>query len=197
MFWLKKQQEINVQDVGRFLKNLVIDVKMQRLSNFNYKVFFSNFTIIVLIFAIDRTSKMYLLNLQESGTEIDFYIFPFLNLYLIWNTGVGFGLFSSEANFYYNLITILIVLINIIILIMIVKSQDYKLFFLLMILGGSFGNLFDRLYYQAVPDFIDFHYGNFHWFVFNVADIFITIGIICLIIAEFILNNKKPNNEKI
>ena len=88
-------------------------------------------------------------------------------------------------------ITILIVFINVIILLMIIKSKNYKLFFLLMVLGGSFGNLFDRLYYQAVPDFIDIHYGSFHWFVFNVADIFITIGIICLIVVEFILNNKK------
>ncbi len=93
-------------------------------------------------------------------------------------------------------LSFLIVIINIIILVMIIKSNDYKIFFLLMILGGSFGNLFDRIYYRAVPDFIDFHYGSFHWFVFNVADIFITIGIICLIIVEFILNNKKINNEK-
>ena len=163
----------------------------------NTKKFFLSFLIILIIFAFDRISKLYILNLFETEKYLDIYFNSFLNFHLIWNTGVGFGLFSSEANFYYNLITILIVLINIIILIMIVKSQDYKLFFLLMILGGSFGNLFDRLYYQAVPDFIDFHYGNFHWFVFNVADMFITIGIICLIIAEFILNNQKPNNEKI
>ena len=79
---------------------------------------------------------------------------------------------------------------------MIIKSKDYKFFFLAIILGGSLGNLFDRLYYQAVPDFVDLHFGGFHWFVFNVADIFITSGIICLIIAEFILNKKK-SNEKI
>jgi signal peptidase II len=163
----------------------------------NIKKIFLSFLIILIIFAFDRISKLYILNLAETEKYLDIYFNSFLNFHLIWNTGVGFGLFSSETNFYYNLITILIVLINIIILIMIVKSQDYKLFFLLMILGGSFGNLFDRLYYQAVPDFIDFHYGNFHWFVFNVADMFITIGIICLIIAEFILNHKKPNNEKI
>ena len=161
----------------------------------NTKKFFLSFLIIFIIFAFDRISKLYILNLAETEKYLDIYFNSFLNFHLIWNTGIGFGLFSSEANFYYNLITILIVLINIIILIMIVKSQDYKLFFLLMILGGSFGNLFDRLYYQAVPDFIDFHYGNFHWFVFNVADIFITLGIACLIIVEFILNNKKNENE--
>ena len=164
----------------------------------NTKKFFLSFLIIFIIFAFDRISKLYILNLAETEKYLDIYFNSFLNFHLIWNTGVGFGLFSSEANFYYNLITILIALINVIILIMIVKSQDYKLFFLLMILGGSFGNLFDRLYYQAVPDFIDFHYGNFHWFVFNVADIFITLGIACLIIVEFVFNNKKKiNNEKI
>ena len=158
------------------------------------KKFFFSFIIVLIIFAFDRFSKIYILNLAEGEKYINIYINSFLNFHLIWNTGVGFGLFSSETNFYYNLITLLIVLINIIILIIIIKSQDYKLFFFLMILGGSFSNLFDRIYYQAVPDFIDMHYGDFHWFVFNVADIFITLGIVCLIIVEFILNNKE--NEK-
>ena len=160
----------------------------------NLKKFFLSLTIISVIFSFDRISKLYILNLAEGEKYIDIYFNSFLNFHLIWNTGVGFGLFSSETNFYYNLITLLIVLINIIILIMAIKSQDYKLFFFLMILGGSFSNLFDRIYYQAVPDFIDMHYSDFHWFVFNVADIFITLGIVCLIIVEFILNNKE--NEK-
>ena len=164
----------------------------------NSKKFFLSFLIIIIIFSFDRISKLYILNLAEAKNYVDIYFNSFLNFHLIWNTGIGFGLLPSETKFYYNLITILIVLINIIILIMIVKSNDYKFFFLLMILGGSFGNLFDRVYFQAVPDFIDLHYGNFHWFVFNVADIFITIGITCLIIVEFFYNNKKkPNNEKI
>ena len=157
----------------------------------NLKKFFFSFIIVIIIFAFDRFSKLYILNLAEAEKYVDIYFNTFLNFHLIWNTGIGFGLFSSGINFYYNLITILIVFINIIILIMIIKSKNYKLFFLLMVLGWSFGNLFDRLYYHAVPDFIDIHYGSFHWFVFNVADIFITIGIICLIIVEFILNNKK------
>ena len=164
----------------------------------NLKKFFLSLIIISVIFSFDRISKLYILNLAEGEEYINIYINSFLNFHLIWNTGVGFGLFSSETNFYYNLITLLIVLINIIILIMVIKSQDYKLLFFLMILGGSFGNLFDRIYYQAVPDFIDMHYGDFHWFVFNVADIFITLGILCLIIVEIILNNKKKmKNEKV
>ena len=162
------------------------------------KKFFLSFLIIIIIFSFDRISKLYILNLAEADNYIDIYLNSFLNFHLIWNTGIGFGLLPSETNFYYNLITFLIVIINIIILVMIIKSNDYKIFFLLMILGGSFGNLFDRVYYRAVPDFINFHYGDFHWFVFNVADIFITIGITCLIVVEFFYNNKKKlNNEKI
>jgi len=161
----------------------------------NIKKFFLSFLIVFIIFVLDRFSKLYILNLADTEKYIDIYVNSYLNFHLVWNTGIGFGLFSSGSNFYYNLITILIVLINIFILIIIIKSKDFKFLFLLMVLGGSFGNLFDRIYYQAVPDFIDIHYESFHWFVFNVADIFITLGIICLIIVEFIFNNKKENNE--
>ena len=151
--------------------------------------------IISVIFFLDRITKIYLLNLQENGTDIDFYINSFLNFYLIWNTGIGFGLLSSDSNLFYNLITLLIVLINIVILIMMLRYKNYKFYLLLMIFSGSLGNLFDRIYYNAVPDFIDFHYKGFHWFIFNVADIFITIGVICLIFAELFLNKNKLTNE--
>ena len=161
----------------------------------NSKKFFLSFLIIVIIFSFDRISKLYILNLAEAENYIDIYLNSFLNFHLIWNTGIGFGLLSSETNFYYNLITFLIVIINIIILVMIIKSNDYKFFFLIMILGGSFGNLFDRVYYRAVPDFIDFHYGDFHWFGFNVADIFITIGVICLILDELFFYKKTNENK--
>ena len=161
----------------------------------NIKKIFLSFLIVFIIFFLDRFSKLYILNLADTEKYIDIYVNSYLNFHLVWNTGIGFGLFSSGSNFYYNLITILIVLINIFILIIIIKSKNFKFLFLLMVLGGSFGNLFDRIYYRAVPDFIDIHYESFHWFVFNVADIFITLGIICLIIVEFIFNKKKENNE--
>ena len=61
-----------------------------------------------------------------------------------------------------------------------------------MILAGALGNFFDRVIYRAVPDFIDFHIGNFHWFIFNVSDIFITIGVVLMIILE--LRYKPKNN---
>ena len=155
------------------------------------KKIFINFSIIFFIFFIDRISKIYILRIAETKGEVDIYVNPFLNFILLWNKGIGFGLLSFDQSQIYNLITVLIFIINAIIIYIIYKTNDFKIYFYLMVLGGSFGNLFDRVYYQAVPDFIDIHYGSFHWFVFNVADIFITIGIICLIIVEFILNNKK------
>ena len=161
----------------------------------NKKKLILSLSVIIVIFILDRTSKLLILNLAEVENNVDIYINSYLNFHLIWNTGIGFGLFSSENNFYYNLISILIFIINIVIIIMIFQTKDYRILFLTMILGGSLGNFFDRIYYRAVPDFIDLHYINFHWFIFNVADIFITIGIICLIIVEFILNNKQLDNE--
>tara|TARA_B100001142_G_C14319709_1_gene649887 strand:- start:1251 stop:1745 length:495 start_codon:yes stop_codon:yes gene_type:complete len=159
----------------------------------NYNIFLIYFIVILFLFFIDRLSKLYILNIAEVTSEVDIYVTSFLNIYLIWNTGIGFGLFSSDHNITYNLITILILIINLVIIIMLYQNQNYKSYFLVLILGGSTGNLFDRLYYSAVPDFIDFHINNFHWFIFNVADIFISIGIICLIIDEIFVKKKSEN----
>ena len=161
----------------------------------NPKIFFLYLVTVILIFILDRFTKIYILSLAETNNLVDIYVAPFLNLYLIWNKGIAFGFFSFEQNSFYNFITILIIIINLVILIMIMKINDIKAFFLSFILGGSFGNLFDRIYYSAVPDFIDFHINDFHWFIFNVADVFISVGVVCLIIAEFIFN-KISKNEK-
>ena len=150
--------------------------------------------IILAIFFFDRVTKIYLLNLQEDGTDIDFHITSFLNFYLIWNTGIGFGLASMEANIYYHVLTAIIVIINIGLIFFLVKSKSPYAYFIALIIGGSLGNLFDRIYYYAVPDFIDLHLGDFHWFIFNVADIFITIGIIGLILVELLKKEKAPKN---
>ena len=146
--------------------------------------------IIITIFTIDRIVKMYLIETQNTGTEIDFYILPFLNFYLVWNTGVGFGLFSLEANIFYHIITVIILVINFILIFFLLRAKGVSAYLLALIIGGSLGNLFDRIYYYAVPDFIDLHFGNFHWFVFNIADISISIGIIGLIVIEL---SKKKN----
>ena len=165
------------------------------LKNSLQKILFYLF-IVVLIFFLDRFSKIYILNLAELNNSVDIYLSSFLNLYLIWNKGIAFGLLSFEQNLIYNLITLLISVINIVIIFLIIKTKDIRVYFLIFILGGSLGNLFDRVYYTSVPDFIDFHIGNFHWFIFNVADIFITLGIACLILAEIFLNKKVENEIK-
>ena len=146
------------------------------------------------IFILDRLSKLYIIKIVETNNTVDIYLSPYLNLYLIWNKGIAFGLFSFEQSSIYNFVTILIVFITFVILIMIVKSNDYRAYFLIFILSGSLSNLFDRINYSSVPDFIDFHINDFHWFIFNVADIFITIGVICLIFVEIFFKNK-INNE--
>ena len=151
--------------------------------------------VILLIFFIDRVSKFYLINLQYSGTDVDFYIYPFLNFYLVWNTGIGFGIASLEADFVYHILTIIIAAINLILIIILFKTKGIYQYLIAIVLGGSLGNLFDRMYYFAVPDFIDLHIGNFHWFIFNIADIFITIGIIGLILKELTKKNTTLKNE--
>ena len=150
--------------------------------------------IILFLFAIDRMVKIYLINLQFNGTEIDFYILPFLNLYLIWNTGIGFGLVSLESNIYYHILTSIIAIVNIVLIFFLLKSKGIYTYLLALIIGGSLGNLYDRIYFYAVPDFIDLHLGNYHWFIFNVADIFITIGIIGLILTEVLKKEKNSKN---
>tara|TARA_Y100000590_G_scaffold382344_1_gene452218 strand:+ start:1749 stop:2210 length:462 start_codon:yes stop_codon:yes gene_type:complete len=148
------------------------------------------FLIVFTIFIIDRIVKIYLINLQAAGTDIDFYILPFLNFYLVWNTGIGFGLISMESNIYYHILTTIIGIVNIGLIYLIIKSKSIYSYLFAIIVGGSLGNLFDRIYYYAVPDFIDLHLGNYHWFIFNVADIFITIGIIGLILVELLKKEK-------
>ena len=150
--------------------------------------------IIFTLFFFDRLTKIYLINLQSIGTDIDFYILPFLNFYLVWNTGIGFGLASMETNIYYHILTTIIVFVNLGLIYFFLKSKGIYVYLLATIIGGSLGNLFDRIYYYAVPDFIDLHLGNYHWFIFNVADIFITVGIIGLLAVELLKKEKISKN---
>mgnify|MGYP006099338615 FL=1 len=163
-----------------------------------FKDFFKNnlssFITVFIIFFIDRVFKFYIIELGEQQIQLDIYLNEYLNIYLIWNKGIAFGLMSFNSSVIYNLITLMIVMVCIIILIMITRFEGLKKYLVALILGGALGNLFDRIYYGAVPDFIDLHFKSFHWFVFNIADIFITIGIFCLIYVELFLENKK--NEK-
>ena len=151
-----------------------------------------NIILVLSIFLFDRFSKLYVIHLDEKFFGSEIFISKFLNIILIWNKGIAFGLFSSDETKIYNMFTILILIIIFIIFFMTIKTYGFKKYSLLMILGGALGNFFDRITYKAVPDFIDFHIGNFHWFIFNVADIFITVGVFFMILLEFV-NIKKLN----
>ena len=161
----------------------------------NLKKIFFNFALILAIFFVDRISKIYIIKISALESKVDIYLTEYLNFYLIWNKGIAFGMLSFNETSIYNTITIIISLITVIILVMAIRNKGFKQYSLLFIFGGSLGNLFDRIYYSAVPDFIDLHYKSFHWFIFNVADIFITFGVICLIFAEiFYKNNEYEKN---
>ena len=164
------------------------------LKNLN-KSFLINLVLIFLIFILDRISKIYVIYLNKEFFGSEILSSKFLNIRLIWNEGIAFGLLSFNQNSLYNLVSFLIFLIIIIIFFMILKSERLKKYSLLMILGGALGNFFDRVFYKSVPDFIDLHIGNFHWFIFNIADIFITLGVIFMIFLEFTdMNYKKKNS---
>ena len=157
----------------------------------NFKKILTNLIIVLAIFFVDRFSKVYILKIAELEGTVDVYITQYLNFYLIWNKGIAFGLFSFNQSIVYDVITFIIATITLVIFIMIIKNEGFKKYSLLLVFSGSLGNLFDRIYYSAVPDFIDFHINDFHWFIFNCADIFITIGVICLILDEMFINSKK------
>ena len=162
------------------------------------KNFYINLSFILLIFLFDRISKIYVIYLDNKLLGSEIFSSNFLNINLIWNQGIAFGFFSFNDKIFYNILTIIILIIILIIFIMTIKSDGFKKYSLLMILGGALGNVFDRLYYKAVPDFIDFHVGDFHWFIFNFADVFISLGVFFMILLEFLGNNRiKNKNEKI
>lgn len=157
------------------------------------KNFYINLSLIFLIFISDRLSKFYIIN--ESAKNLGNFILEtnYLNIRLIWNEGIAFGLLSFNSRFFYNSLSILILVIILIVLYMITQSNGLKKYSLILIFSGALGNFYDRIFYQAVPDFIDFHINNFHWFIFNLADIFISVGVLLMIVLEIF---DKDNYEK-
>ena len=161
------------------------------------KKFYISFSIVSLIYFLDRLSKIYVIQLDKNNLGSEIFNSTYLNIVLIWNKGIAFGLLSFNESNLYNILSLIISIIVVILVVMSLKSQGYKRYSLLMIVGGALGNLHDRIFFNAVPDFIDFHVGNFHWFIFNVSDIFITLGVIGMIILEVVENKtEKKNNDK-
>ena len=162
------------------------------MSNYLNKNFLINLLTLIIIFSLDRISKFYVISQSEKNLSYDLFESKFLNINLVWNEGIAFGLLSFDKDHLYNLLTILIIVLIIIIFFIILKNRGLKKYSLLMVLGGALGNLYDRIYFKAVPDFIDFHIGNFHWFIFNVSDIFITLGVSFLPISSKVIMQITP-----
>ena len=152
------------------------------------KNFYISFSIVSLIYFLDRLSKIYVIQLDKNNLGSDIFNSTYLNIVLIWNKGIAFGLLSFNESYLYNIITLTIAIIIIVLIVISLKNQGFNRYSLLMIVGGALGNLHDRIFFNAVPDFIDFHIGNFHWFIFNVSDIFITLGVISMIVLELFDN---------
>ena len=158
------------------------------------KNFYFSFSLVILVYLLDRLTKIFVIQLDKNNVGSDIFNSTYLNITLIWNKGIAFGLFSFNEVYFYNILTLIITIIIFILIFMSLKSEGFKKYSLLMIIGGALGNLHDRIFSKAVPDFIDLHVNNFHWFIFNVSDIFITLGVISLIVLE-IGANKKENYD--
>jgi len=158
------------------------------------KSFYINLCIVFSIYILDRISKIYIIYLDKQILDSNIFESAFLNITLIWNKGIAFGLFSFDEIYFYNLLSIIIAVVIVALLVMAVKTIGFRRYYLFMIIGGALGNLHDRIFSFAVPDFIDFHIGSFHWFIFNVSDIFISLGVIGMIISELINDNA---NDKV
>ena len=158
------------------------------------KNFYISFSLVILVYLLDRLTKIFVIQLDKNNVGSDIFNSTYLNIVLIWNKGIAFGLFSFNEAYFYNILTLVITIIIFILIFMSLKSEGFKKYSLLMIIGGALGNLHDRIFSKAVPDFIDLHVNNFHWFIFNVSDIFITLGVISMIVLE-IMPNKKENYD--
>ena len=158
------------------------------------KNFYISFSLVILVYLLDRLTKIFVIQLDKNNVGSDIFNSTYLNIVLIWNKGIAFGLFSFNEAYFYNILTLVITIIIFILIFMSSKSVGFKKYSLLMIIGGALGNLHDKIFSKAVPDFIDLHINNFHWFIFNVSDIFITLGVISLIVLE-IVPNKKENYD--
>ena len=167
-------------------------ISLKKINNNVFTIFQKNnvicVIIIISIFLFDRLSKIKIINHQTDNQRI--YINDFINFDLVWNNGIGFGLLSYNSSLLYNSITAIISAVIIFLIYLTVKSKFIDRVSFSIVIGGALGNFYDRLVYFAVPDFIDLHYDNFHWFTFNIADIFITIGIILLIVQDLFFKNE-------
>ena len=165
--------------------NLLINLKKRKIDYLNrHNLLF--LIIVIVTFSLDRISKFKIIN---NFNESTYFINDFINFDLIWNIGIGFGLLSTSSSILYKIVTLVIGLVILILTYISITSDKFDKYTFAIVIGGALGNFYDRLIYKAVPDFIDLHYANFHWFTSNVADIFISLGIIFFIMKGYFVKN--------
>ena len=161
---------------------------------FNKKIFLS-FIIVLVCLILDRVSKIYIIDtFSQINVSNNIYVNPYLNFILLWNKGIAFGLLQSERMFYHIISVVILIIIFFVCFLIYQSKKKWEIIYFSLIVGGAIGNFTDRIYYMAVPDFIDLHYKDFHWFTFNVADICITFGIMLYLIFDM-FRIKNAENE--
>ena len=160
----------------------------------SYKRFFSLICIYLLLIILDQSTKIYVARVMLNNRFENIEIFSFLNITFVRNTGISFGLFSNGGLLNRYFFTIFALIVGLTLLIIAFLNDDkIARFSLLFISAGAIGNAIDRIYFGGVIDFIDFFLYNFHWPAFNLADIFITFGVI-LLLFENLFGKKNAKN---
>ena len=147
------------------------------------------------VFLIDLLSKNKIISIFKDGVIEKIYVNDYLDFILVFNTGISYGLFSGGGDFQKWILISLSILI-IIFLLSFVRNESSILSKLgiSFIIGGALGNVLDRFIYGAVVDFISLHAKGFSWYIFNIADMFIVVGVILFILSQFILSKKNVGN---
>ena len=147
------------------------------------------------VFLIDLLSKNKIISIFKDGVVEKIYVNDYLDFILVFNTGISYGLFSGGGDFQKWILISLSILI-IIFLLSLIRNESTILSKLSIsfIIGGALGNVLDRFTYGAVVDFISLHAKGFSWYIFNIADMFIVLGVILFILSQFILSKKNVGN---
>ena len=147
------------------------------------------------VLLIDFLSKNKIISIFKDGIVEKIYVNEYLDFILVFNTGISYGLFSGGGDFQKWILISLSILI-IIFLLSLIRNESTILSKLSIsfIIGGALGNVLDRFTYGAVVDFISLHAKGFSWYIFNIADIFIVLGVILFILSQFILSKKNVGN---
>ncbi len=150
------------------------------------------FSVALIILILDQATKLYTLFVYDLPLKEPVEFAPFINLIVVWNRGISYGLFQQEGDLGRWVLIVVSILASIGLSVWIRRTRAKVLALSLgLIVGGAIGNVIDRLAYGAVFDFIQFQVGDWSWYVFNVADAAIVAGVIGLLYDSFILEPRR------